>query len=246
MVKFKHAELLKRAISTLVLAPIVVFLLVDASGAGFALLLIISGFIALYELSTISQTALSYHLMFNLLMILLIFYLLQWVPVECFFLIWLGLLGLFYLIDQGWIYSYLYNGLIASAWVFSISLWQLNHWLLVIALCLVWCVDIAQYCIGRYFGCYPLCKAISPNKTIEGAVAGCVVGLAWPWLPIQGIFVAMGAIVGDLIESGLKRMFDKKDSGDIVPGHGGLLDRLDSVIVGLPIYYLLITLGVST
>ena len=246
MVKLKHAELLKRATSTLVLVPIIVFLLVDASGAGFVLLLMMSGCIALYELSVMSHTALSTHLIINVLMMVLFFYLMNGMPVEYFFLIWLSIFRLFYVFRQRWVYSFLYNGLIASAWVFSIALWQLYHWSLVIALSLIWSVDIAQYCVGRCIGHYPLCQSISPNKTIEGAVAGCVVGLAWPWLPIQGLFVAIGAIVGDLIESRLKRMFNTKDSGDIVPGHGGLLDRLDSIIVGLPIYYLLIKLGVSS
>jgi phosphatidate cytidylyltransferase len=111
--------------------------------------------------------------------------------------------------------------------------------------------DTAQYYGGRAFGRRLLAPAISPKKTIAGAVSGIIVGtavmlgLGWRWLPTFGTFnllllgatvVALG-IVGDLFESLLKRSAGVKDSSALIPGHGGLLDRIDSWLFAAPAYY---------
>jgi len=112
--------------------------------------------------------------------------------------------------------------------------------------------DTAQYYTGRAFGRVPLAAALSPKKTREGAlgglVAGAVVMLAFgrlwlpgiaPWhLAILGVAVAIVGIAGDLFESMLKRSADVKDASDLIPGHGGMLDRIDSLLFTMPLYYI--------
>jgi phosphatidate cytidylyltransferase len=114
--------------------------------------------------------------------------------------------------------------------------------------------DTAQYYSGRAFGRRPLAPAISPKKTIEGAIGGFVFGTAafaivgtwWvPQLPLAArvvlgpIIVAFG-IAGDLFESMLKRRAGVKDSSSIIPGHGGVLDRIDALLFVAPVYYLVL------
>jgi phosphatidate cytidylyltransferase len=111
--------------------------------------------------------------------------------------------------------------------------------------------DTAQYYTGRAFGRRLLAPAISPKKTIEGAVGGFVVGTAffavvgaW-WLPSMpaalrvGLGLALVAlgIAGDLFESMLKRSAGVKDSSAIIPGHGGILDRIDALLFAAPLFY---------
>jgi phosphatidate cytidylyltransferase len=114
--------------------------------------------------------------------------------------------------------------------------------------------DTAQYYTGRLFGRRPLAPAISPKKTIEGALGGFVFGTAllavaghW-WLPSVplGIRIVLGAavvalgIAGDLFESMLKRSAGVKDSSTLIPGHGGVLDRIDALLFAAPIYYVVL------
>lgn len=112
-------------------------------------------------------------------------------------------------------------------------------WVL-LAFTLVWAVDSLAYIVGRLVGRHRFAPRLSPKKTWEGTLAGVLagtlVGLAWSSalaLPTLlalalGLIAAVGAVVGDLAESGLKRAAAAKDAGTLLPGHGGLLDRLDS------------------
>ena len=120
-----------------------------------------------------------------------------------------------------------------------------------------WASDTFAYFVGRAFGKTPFCS-VSPKKSFEGAVGGfvgcfivvlamCILGLGVPlWQAvILGLAVAFFAPVGDLIESILKRSFDIKDSGKIFPGHGGVLDRFDSLLFTAPVvYYLLLVFSI--
>jgi phosphatidate cytidylyltransferase len=114
--------------------------------------------------------------------------------------------------------------------------------------------DTAQYYTGRLFGRRPLAPAISPKKTIEGAVGGLVFGAValavvgtW-WLPAvpAAVRVALGltvvalGIAGDLFESMLKRSAGVKDSSSLIPGHGGVLDRIDALLFAAPVYYVVL------
>ncbi|KRM08333.1 MAG: phosphatidate cytidylyltransferase [Liquorilactobacillus ghanensis] len=113
---------------------------------------------------------------------------------------------------------------------------------------IVWTTDSGAYMIGRKFGKHKLSPHISPNKTWEGSIGGTVaaliVGLVfnyfWPqagnWIESCGIIILLSIIgqAGDLVESALKRFYGVKDSGRILPGHGGILDRFDSLLFVLP------------
>jgi phosphatidate cytidylyltransferase len=114
--------------------------------------------------------------------------------------------------------------------------------------------DTAQYYSGRAFGRRPLAPTISPKKTIEGAVGGFVFGTllmtvaGYWWLPsvptpiraaLGAVIVALG-IAGDLFESMLKRSAGVKDSSSLIPGHGGVLDRIDALLFAAPIYYVVL------
>jgi phosphatidate cytidylyltransferase len=121
-----------------------------------------------------------------------------------------------------------------------------------LALGLAWFADTGAYFAGRFLGKHKLYEAVSPKKTVEGAVGGLVAAVVWSllasfWflrsLPVShGIPLALVAGVlgqsGDLAESLLKRSTGVKDSGAIVPGHGGILDRVDALIVTSIVVYL--------
>ena len=127
-----------------------------------------------------------------------------------------------------------------------------SRWLM-LALAIVWAADTGAYFVGRKFGKRKLSPRISPNKTVEGMVGGAVAGMvvAVAAAPLAGATlqqlpaVALVAactvgfsVVGDLFESLLKRHVGAKDSGDLIPGHGGVLDRIDSVLAALPVFAL--------
>ena len=114
--------------------------------------------------------------------------------------------------------------------------------------------DIAQYYAGRAAGRRRLAPAISPKKTIEGAAGGFVFGAltmtvagGW-WLPnvavpfraLLGVAVVALGIAGDLFESMLKRSAGVKDSSSLIPGHGGILDRIDALLFAAPVYYIVL------
>jgi phosphatidate cytidylyltransferase len=123
------------------------------------------------------------------------------------------------------------------------------QWVL-FALVLVWMADIGAYFCGRRFGRRRLAPSVSPGKTWEGALGGfiasavvAVAGSAWFRLPIGRFLVlCLGAvafsIIGDLTESLLKRFAGMKDSGTLFPGHGGVMDRIDSVTGAAPVLLL--------
>ncbi len=111
--------------------------------------------------------------------------------------------------------------------------------------------DTAQYYTGRAFGRTPLAPLRSPKKTREGAVGGFIVApifltvaggywlpIAPPvWLAALGVGIVIAGIIGDLFESMLKRAADMKDSGTLIPGHGGVLDRIDALLFAAPVFY---------
>lgn len=122
---------------------------------------------------------------------------------------------------------------------------------------LIWSNDTFAYLGGSLFGKNKMIERISPGKTWEGTIIGIVItfGVSFlistfliksellPWLwPLLGIIVPILATIGDLVESMLKRQAGVKDSGKIMPGHGGILDRFDSLLFVAPIVYILLSL----
>lgn len=135
-----------------------------------------------------------------------------------------------------------------------------GSWFLISLLALIWCADIAAYFTGKAFGRHKLAPAISPGKTWEGAAGGmaagtlwlvasaqwpgsfgAVLGQKWPmWvLIVIGVLLSALSIVGDLFESLLKRRAGVKDSSRLLPGHGGVYDRIDALLPVVPVALLL-------
>jgi len=144
---------------------------------------------------------------------------------------------------------------IFGAWKTGILLHDMNPWWLLFGLAINWIGDTGAYYVGKNFGSHKLAPAVSPGKSWEGAIASVVTGVAFGliYLPLAikgtSLFVAgllalatnIAGQVGDLAESAIKRGAGVKDSGAILPGHGGMLDRLDSTMFSLPVLYTLLT-----
>jgi phosphatidate cytidylyltransferase len=159
------------------------------------------------------------------------------------------------------IFSLVYAGLTLTA-VPALRAESNGPSLLIFLLCVVWAGDTAALYVGRAWGRHKLAPALSPNKTWEGSlgsvagsvlVAGVLLGLAalldiwdsarlsypddvWYWL-LLAVVVNVAAQLGDLAESALKRSAGVKDSGTLLPGHGGILDRIDALLLAAPVMW---------
>jgi phosphatidate cytidylyltransferase len=144
--------------------------------------------------------------------------------------------------------------MIIPLWLALIFAKGANPWLLFSLLATIWIADSTAYFAGKNFGKHKLAPSISPGKTWEG-VLGALLGVTlfstvlygsglvmhWAIFPLLWIVTGLG-VVGDLFESLIKRQFNKKDSGNVLPGHGGILDRIDGLLPSLPIAVLVIYL----
>jgi phosphatidate cytidylyltransferase len=153
------------------------------------------------------------------------------------------------------IFGLFYLGFLPSHWIKLRALPDSGLALTLLACFLIVATDIGSYVIGRRLGRRPL-SPISPGKTVEGALGGVAcamavggigglwIGWQWGWLigAVLGAVVALFALVGDLTESMMKRDAGLKDSGDAIPGHGGILDRIDSYLFVPAVVYSLVTL----
>ena len=153
--------------------------------------------------------------------------------------------------------------LLLACWIALVALRDIGAAALLVAMAIVWIADIAAYFVGRAIGRRKLAPSISPGKSWEGAIGGCMavalLGLAaaaapalsqtlparlvanWsaPGAVLALVALAALSIVGDLHESLLKRQAGVKDSGTLLPGHGGVLDRIDALIPAMPAAMLL-------
>lgn len=133
--------------------------------------------------------------------------------------------------------------------------WQLGNWLILSVMVLVWAADIGAYFSGRAFGKRKLAPQVSPGKSWEGVYGGLavslvitlVVGISRDWgigqllLGLLGAaLVVMSSVIGDLTESMFKRRSGIKDSSNLLPGHGGVLDRIDSLTAAIPVFAVLL------
>lgn len=183
----------------------------------------------------------------------------------------LGIGSMFILIlIQGVIKFPKYNLLDLSTNLFMLIYvgWTLNHlillrnfdphkgfWLVVFLFLIIWSSDTGAYFAGRFLGKKKLAPKVSPNKTIEGSIGGLILSVlialiynyyfnlfSLPLVIILAILLSVIGQMGDLIESALKRLVGVKDSGNIIPGHGGILDRFDSTITTAPFFFYLLML----
>jgi phosphatidate cytidylyltransferase len=139
----------------------------------------------------------------------------------------------------------------ALSWLVSL---ESGRWLVILLILTVTCADIGAYFCGRAFGRRKLAPEVSPGKTLEGMMGGiCLVmlvtflvialspdrhGYWWQWILMVFVTV-LASVLGDLLESMVKRHRGIKDSGTLLPGHGGILDRIDSMTAALPVFSLL-------
>ncbi len=163
-----------------------------------------------------------------------------------------------YLLFCRLVFGLVYISLLGAHLVLLRHLPEGGIWLIVVS-AITACSDSGAYFVGRAIGKHKLCPYISPNKTIEGALGGIVAGLLgalffaflflpvvpWLFLVFSAVLIGGVGIAGDLTESIVKRGTGTKDSGKCLAGHGGILDRVDSLLFAAPVlYYLLVFSGV--
>jgi phosphatidate cytidylyltransferase len=133
----------------------------------------------------------------------------------------------------------------------------LGEWLIFFLLLVTWASDTGAYLVGTLYGRHRLAPTISPKKTVEGLVGGLIAAIIagyaarWWFLPdlsgldclILATLLTIAGLWGDLTESAMKRSVGMKDSGGILPGHGGMLDRLDSLLFTAPVFYYYVTMA---
>ncbi|MGH1403205.1 MAG: phosphatidate cytidylyltransferase [Alphaproteobacteria bacterium] len=218
------STLVKRIVSAVILAPCFLFTIVYG-GWFLAIWLFISFLISLYEWLGLSKR-LEY-----------------FIPIM--------FLGTVYMAIS-------YSSFLALREIYSLNI-------LLIFLGMIWFSDIGAYFVGKTFGGPKLIEQVSPNKTWSGfggaLISPAIFALLWvtllgtdtfldqtPWFFLYPIVFALGIILGavgqagDLLVSFIKRQANVKDTGHIIPGHGGLLDRIDSMLLGAPVFLIIITL----
>lgn len=151
-------------------------------------------------------------------------------------------------------FGVLYVGFTLST-VVSTRLLPAGEWFVLFLAVVTWAGDTGAYYTGMLWGAHPLAPSISPKKTVEGAVGGLalavgsavlariwfVTDLSWSDALILGVLLTVSGLFGDLWESVIKRRVGVKDSGSLLPGHGGMLDRLDSLLFTAPTFYYYVT-----
>lgn len=262
------STLLSRLITVIILVPIITLIILFAPLWLFeAVLAIILG-LGVWEWNRLIGIKNIYYHWLYFIVLLALMIVCYWMPHIPFLIVaslfWLAMVY-FIFSYQNWpkfwgtsIYLRSALGLVVfiPTWVAISFLHQKPYWLFYI-LITVWVADSAAYIAGKSLGKHKLVPAISPGKTREGlygafaAVITLSVLMSWYMdfsliksimLIIVTIVVTLFSVVGDLFESMIKRYHGVKDSGQLLPGHGGMLDRIDSILAALPVFTLLLLL----
>ncbi len=252
----------KRVVSAAVMIPIVLAA-VYLGGFYFLGVILLAALLAGYEyLKMMREKALTPSYLFGLLLIALLVLDAQWPQLGL--LLWgVTLLPLALLIVEvfrgnapgalvNWgltIAGGVYIGLSLSHFVRLRAMDRGFLWLL-LALLGTWICDTGAYFVGKGLGRHRFFPKVSPKKTLEGAIGGLIsgvvavvllgyymLGLGVGWGIVLGLLVVFGATFGDLAESVIKRQVGVKDSSNLIPGHGGMLDRIDSLLLAVPLVY---------
>jgi phosphatidate cytidylyltransferase len=262
--------LLKRILTASIVAPIAVFSILVLTQTTFALAIALILIICSWEYCNLIQIKHLAGKALYALLILLVTYFLSNAPsnltilyvASSWWLIALIWVSIFpkgsHLLRKNLLVK-LVNGLFifVPMAIALMALHLLDPVLVLFLLILIWAADIGAYFAGKLFGKTKLCPRVSPGKTLEGLWGGTalaqVVAISYVYVSTQvpllsdflifsfmALVVSLVSVLGDLFESVLKRIAEVKDSGNILPGHGGMLDRIDSLTSSAPIFFLLI------
>lgn len=253
----------KRLVTAVILIPLVILALFYLSDTYFSMVVgIVCSLVAL-ELADLIRLQLVWQKLLYVVVLWLFFAVVHWLPAMIF--LWVAvffwILALGYVcrypnvgqrMRQSIAMRAIYGAMIiVPCWQALFILHHLSAYNVLFLLLIVWASDTGAYFAGRYFGHYKLAPNVSPNKTVEGllggVVAAVVVALIFTmfmhidlvsWLSWLGLAVitALFAVIGDLFESMLKRIANVKDSGRLLPGHGGVFDRVDGILAAAPVF----------
>lgn len=252
----------ERVITALVVAPLAVLAVFILPSFWFGAVMAAVFAIGAHEWGNLAYPGRGVPAWILAVMVLLACFLLLWTGTYALLLMLISApfwaLGLFWLaqpafVAPGWLKYLAAFPMLLGAWA-GIHLLQgdpLGPWLLCTLVLLVWGADVGAYIAGRLFGRHKLAPRISPGKTWEGVGGGLVLAggvalvSAWlmdlnnpDWFVVICVAASLLSVAGDLIESILKRQAGTKDSGVLLPGHGGILDRMDSLLIATPVFVL--------
>ncbi len=249
-----------RLITTLILVPSFLVALFYLTGLEWQLLILAGVVTASWEWATLSKFnslfRVAYPVSFLILGLLLVFVspnlmaMATFWSILCSSLFWLFLAPLWLMtrmqIKNRVILAILGALIIVPLWFAMTTLRQVGPLLLLTMMATVWIADSAAYFAGKRFGRHKLAPSISPGKTWEGVLGACIAVALYAvaicyffnteyWLVLLMLGITIASVMGDLIESLVKRQAGAKDSGSILPGHGGILDRVDGLTSSLPL-----------
>ena len=254
--------LLYRIITILILVPIVICVVLFAHLFLFKTVLAVFLGLGIFEWAGLIGIKKPRYRIAYLVVLLVVMFLFSYLPAKP--ILWLGLIFwlsplYFFCRYQDWfkcwgssIWMRAITGFFVflPCWVGVLYLHQ-DVKLVLFVLILIWFTDSGAYIAGKKFGKHKLMPQISPGKTWEGLAGGLIVAIIvtviwvlyfqkpmfrWPAFILLSILAAMFSVVSDLFESMVKRFSGVKDSGDILPGHGGMLDRIDSMLAAMPLF----------
>jgi phosphatidate cytidylyltransferase len=255
---------MKRVLTALVLIPALIYVVQFAPAAVCIGVILVAMLLALHEYLALFEVPISFRIVSGLIAAIAAL-VHQWPQFSFALLIGAMLLltlAVFSRLELPAAFRAVVFGFFGAAYVgglmgflIAVRMWnsgvEMGADLLMMLLVIIWAGDSAAYFAGRSFGRNKMSRVISPNKTWEGAVAGFVFGILaavvckFTFIRELSLVdaIGLGAIVGisgqigDLCESIVKRAAKVKDSGEIIPGHGGMLDRVDSLLFGAPAMY---------
>jgi len=258
----------QRIITALILAPILLYIVIAGGHQWFAFMIFVIQAAATYEWLKINQLKTPLAIINGIVMALFTLFLFDHFELSVYTWIWLfaaiWLLALLWLINHRWGYQNNNLQLVIKAFIgvlavmlFAVAMNQLyaltdGHWWTLSLFLLIWVADIGAYVSGKTMGRHKLAINISPGKTWEGVIGAQVLVAVYAVVLthfltlsvskalLMMVPIALFSVVGDLAASLGKRQAKVKDSSKLLPGHGGFIDRFDSLIAAAPLYYFLL------